>query len=76
MKLALEIFPTVYDHPDAFEILLTFESNLNMNKYTMKQVIPKDYDSDLRTRILDSMFYELRKKIDLESQALKAFLSI
>lgn len=76
MKLIYSISPNVFEEINGITIELTFESNLNLNTYTITQCIPKDYDSDLKTRILDSMFYELRKKVDLENKALKEFLSL
>lgn len=74
MRLTMSITPEVFDRKDMFEIRATFESNLNLNTYTMVEVVPKQYDPDIRNRILDKMFYELRKKVDMESQALKDFL--
>lgn len=76
MKLICSVTPHVYDEYNGVTIDITFESNLNLNKYTVSQHIPKSYDLDLRNRILDNMFYELRKQVDFESKALKEFLSL
>ena len=62
MKLKIEAHPYYMNPKEQVEIRLEYTDNLNDTKQMIVEILDLKFDPEIRRRIIDKMFYELKRK--------------
>jgi hypothetical protein len=73
--IRLTIEGEVEKNKGLFIIRLKFDSNVDFKVYGIDKIIPIDYDGEVTDRLIDEMFYELKRKAKSDGGALKRLLN-
>lgn len=62
MKMRFEVEESVIFNRQNIDFMLIFNDNGTI--YQIRNTVPREYEKNFRRRVIDGMFYEMRKKID------------